>query len=285
MQKCPVLGRDHWAAQATTSGLWSGGEIRISVPGYHPINELYRGSLEFIGTNKAGLITLRRIVGVEGNSISATSFNAPPKARKEYFKASKLMQRKKLAPAESSLLKALKIYPQYAAAWNQLGRIYRGRNQPEKALEAFSAAVKIDPQYTAPYLGRLQIEIGTEKYAPALQTSDTLLGLDPTMGSAHFYKTVSHYSLGQYEDATTSAQAAVDSPHRPPAMAHFLLGTLLGNQGDYPKAIEHLQLYLQADQTSARAEQARTWLAEMGAPAPAPRGQEVRGKKKGSGGT
>ena len=292
-EKAQTLDAEMSSARARSLGrsgnyvrtLVGGGEIRISVPGYHPINELYRGSLEFIGANKAGLITLRRITGVEGNSISATSFKAPPKARKEYFKASKLMQRKKLAPAESSLLKALKIYPQYAAAWNQLGRIYMGRNQPEKALEAFSEAVKIDPKYTAPYLGRLQIEIATGKYAPALQTSDTLLGLDPTNGSAHFYKALSHYSLGQHEEATTSAQAAVDSPHKPPVMAHFLLGTLFGNRGDHPKAIQHLRLYLIADHTSARAKQARTLLAEMGAPAPAPREQKVRGKNKGSGGT
>ncbi len=127
----------------------------------------------------------------------------------------------------------------------------------------------------------MEIEIGTEKYAPALQTADLLLGLDPTMGSAHFYKALSHYSLGQHEEATKSAQAAVDRPHKLPAMAHFLLGALLGNKGDYPRAIEHLRLYLTVDKASAQADQARTLLAEMGAPAPAPREQVVRGKKKG----
>ena len=288
-EKAQTLDAETSSARARSLGrsggyvrtLVGGGEIRISVPGYHPINELYRGSLEFTGANKAGLITLRRINGVIGNSFSATSFKAPSKAQKEYFKASKLRQRRKLAPAESSLLKAVKIYPQYAAAWNQLGRIYMEKNQPEKALEAYSEAVKIDSNYTLPYLGRLQIEIGTGKYAPALQTSDTLLGLDSTMGSAHFYKALSLYSLGQHEEATTSAQAAVDSPHKPPIMAHFLLGALMGNKGDYPKAIEHLRLYLAVDQAGPQAEQARSLLAQMGVEVPTRSAQTAQGKKKG----
>ena len=261
-----------------------GGEIRISAPGYLPINKVYKGSLDFIGSNKAGTFILKRFGNIQGTSLSATNAAAPAKARKQYSKALKAIEKKKFDLAESRLHNAVEIYPGFASAWTQLGQIYRQKGVPEKAMEAYSEASKADSQYTPPILGRLEVEVGMTRYEEAVRTAEALLVLDPTLGDAHFYKAVSHYSLGQKEEALRSAQAAVESPHTPPATAHFLLGALLGNKGDYPTAIKHLQLYLTVDQTSARAEQARILLAEMGAPVPKPEEQPIaqgnKGKKK-----
>ena len=250
------------------AALVRGGEIRVSVSGYYPISKHFMGPVNTIGFNDVGTITLQRLAKVDGTSISTTSLAAPKKARKAYSKAAKLLQKNRLEEAETRLLKAVEIYPQYAVAWNTLGGIYRQKNQPEKALQAFSEAVKADPKYIRPYLGRAEVELAKGRYQEVVNTTGTLLRLDPTFGIAHFYKAVGHYSLQQLRAAEQSARASLKSLHRPPPAIHFLMGTLLARKGTYPEAVQELQAFLKVEPDSPQAERARKLLAELEARLP-----------------
>ena len=105
-----------------------------------------------------------------------------------------------------------------------LGTIYLSQNQPEKARHAFSESIKADPKYIRPYLGQADIQMRSRQFTNLIETTGTLLRLDPTLGTASYYKAVGHYSLGQFAEAEKSAQAAIQSPSGSPAVAHFVLG-------------------------------------------------------------
>ena len=256
------------SSRDNVASLVRGGEIRISVSGYHPISKPFMGPLNMIGFNDVGTITLHRLAEVEGTSISVTSLAAPKKAKKEYSKAAKLLHKNRMEEAEIRLLKAVEIYPQYAVAWNTLGRIYRQKNQPGKALQAFSEAVKADPKYIRPYLGRAEVELAKGRYQEVVNTTGTLLRLDPTFGIAHFYKAVGHYSLQQLKAAEQSARASLKSLHQLPPAVHFLMGLLLARKGTYPEAVQELQAFLKLETDSPQSERARKLLAEVTARLP-----------------
>ena len=57
----------------------------------------------------------------QGSTVSATTMNAPKKARKAYNRASDHLRKKKLAEAQAELEQAVKLYPLYAVAWTSLG--------------------------------------------------------------------------------------------------------------------------------------------------------------------
>ena len=243
--------------------LLQSGEIRISAAGFHPISLSTAGRTDQIGINDLGTITLQRIAQVEGSFLSAVSGAAPKKARKEFTKALKLNKKGKVDEAESRLLSAVEIYPEYATAWNSLGQIYQGKNQLEKASDAYSRAVKADPKYTVPYLHLTKIHLAEGRHQEALETSGSLLQSDPTLGIAHYYQAVAHHSLTQYGEAEQAIRKALESLHTPPTMSHLLLGDLLARKGTFVEAAEELRLFLKAAPNSPSSAQARDMLAQL----------------------
>ena len=238
-----------------------GGEIRVHVAGFHPVSKPVLGPLSML--TDVGTITLERLAKVEGTAVSLTSLQAPKKARKELNKAAKLLQKSKTEEAAEHLRKAVEIYPQYAVAWNWLGDIYLHQDQPEKARQAFSESMKAEPKYIRPYLGQATIQMRSRQYADLIETTSTVLGLDPNLGPANYYKAVGHLSLGQFGEAEKSVQAAIQSPSGSPPIAHYMLGSLLARKGTYPEAAKELRLFLQLAPGSPAAVEAQKLLTQM----------------------
>ena len=165
-------------------------------------------------------------------------------------------KKRKVDEAESRLLSAVEIYPEYATAWASLGQIYQGKKQLEKASAAYSRAVKADPKYTVPYLHLIEIQLAEGRHQEALETSEGLLKLDNTLG-------IAHHSLAQYGEAEQAIRKALKSLHTPPTMSHLLLGDLLARKGTFVEAAEELRLFLKAAPNSPSSAQARNLLAQL----------------------
>ena len=103
----------------------------------------------------------------------------------------------------------------------------------------------------------------SRQFNDLLDTTGTLLRLDPTLGTASYYKAVGHYSLGQFAEAEKSVQAALQSPSGSPPVAHFMLGSLLARKGTYPEAEKELRLFLQIAPGSPAAVEAQKLLTQM----------------------
>ena len=111
-------------------------------------------------------------------------------------------------------------------------------------------------------LSEMEIQMQSRQFQGLLETTSTLLRLDPTLGTASFYKAIGHYSLGQFAEAEKSARTAIDSPNRPPPEARYMVGTLLARKGAWSEAVKELETYLQVAPNSPRAASARQILAE-----------------------
>ena len=103
----------------------------------------------------------------------------------------------------------------------------------------------------------------SRQFTDLIKTSGTLLRLDPTLGTASYYKAVGHYYLGQFAEGEKSALAAIQSPSGLPRGAHFMLGSLLARRGTYPEAAKELRLFLRIAPGSPAAVEAQKLLTQM----------------------
>jgi TolA-binding protein len=100
-----------------------------------------------------GTVLLHRIgETAEGNTASATTLAAPKKAKKAFDKGIELAQKNQLGEAQTKLQKGVELYPKYAVAWYELGRVQAAQHNPERARQSFDESIKADAHYVPPYI-------------------------------------------------------------------------------------------------------------------------------------
>jgi len=228
----------------------------------------YRSSALRVMDNEAfdlGAIVLQRPAGVEGAMHSATSLRAPKDAQRAFEKAAAAIEKKKWDQARPQLEKAVQIYPEYAAAWFELGRISQSSGDLAQARSAYERSIQADPKFVKPYL-HLTGVLHTEKnWRAAADLSATLIKLDPySFVAAYVFNAVGNLRLGNTAVAEASARQAIklDTGHLFPE-AEYTLGLILGSRGENKEAAEHLRNYLQFAPNSPGAEGIRGRLAEL----------------------
>jgi tetratricopeptide (TPR) repeat protein len=212
-----------------------------------------------------GRVPLHRLEHVEGTSISVTNVLAPPAAKKALEKGREQEKKGKWDEARKSLEKAVEIYPRYAAAWNELGRLQLRDHDTLSAQHAFEQSLAADPRYVNPYDGLAELAMLSRDWHSVIDVTSKLFALDPiSFPEAYYYNAVGNFSLGNLDAAEKSALQGVrlDEAHQIPRL-QYLLGLILMQKQDYPAASEHMQLYLRFAAQPAEVDQARKSLAEI----------------------
>ena len=242
----------------------AGCEVRISVAGFRPRN-FPLAHLSEMGRLDIGNVMLDRIADTRGSGVSVTSLLVPKDASKEFEKAVKELEKNKPDAALPHLEKAVQIYDQYAAAWNELGRIYLARNESEQAEQAFEKAAAADSEYLPPLIHLASLQIQKREWAQAVETAGKALELDPDLGFASFLRAVGEYNLNHLEEAERSAQAAEKAPHADNPQLHALLSQIYMSRQDYHQAATHMRSYLEESPNGQFAEQMKKDLADIDA--------------------
>ena len=244
------------------SGGLTGCELHISVAGYQPLTNMITTPAD-LRTIDVGVLQLRRIAGVSGSAISVTSLLVPNGARKEFNKGAEDARNNKLDSATQHLEKAVAEYDKYAAAWNELGKIYASGHQPEKARQAFEKAVASDPKYIPPYVSLATLSLETEQYESALEATGKALDLDPTLGVASFLQAAADFRLNRLDDAEKSGREAEKGPHQNFPQVHAILADVFLEKQDYRSAAAEMRAYIKEAPKGRFAEQMRKNLEEI----------------------
>ncbi len=221
--------------------------LRAALPGYtsdtYDVSNLRVGD---VNTN-VGTLFLRRLAGGPGgNTVSVASMTGSGDAGRSLDAARGLIARRQFADAEKELNRVVQAYPDYAAAWQELGEVLQSENRNAEARKAYLEAIARDAKYPAPYLSLARLSATEQNWQDALDKSDALLKLDSTSyPRAYYYNAVAQYNLENYDKAFDSARRAVslDAAHETP-LAEQLLGLLYSMRGDYKAAAEQYRNYL-----------------------------------------
>ena len=206
----------------------------------------YRSQIVSLATRRAldnpdvGVILLHRIGAIEGGTVSAVSLAAPKDARKAYEKGMDLLKKKKTDDAMKSFQKAVELYPKYAVALCELGKLQMVRGETEPARESLQTAIQADPKFVVPYVELSFLEMQGQRWKEVAAATETATKLDPfSYPQAFFLNAVANYNLKNMEAAEKSAREAerLDTRHQYPKTSH-LLGIILAQRQDFTGAAE-----------------------------------------------
>jgi tetratricopeptide (TPR) repeat protein len=196
---------------------------------------------------RVGTIVLHPLSASGALTISVTTAAAPAAAKKAYDKGLESIAKGKWDAAESDLARAVKIYPQYAIAWYELGLVRQKRNDPAGAAEAWNEARKQDPKYLKPYEGLASQADQRGDWTAAEQYSREWLQLDPDdFAAAYLINAVANARLNRVDAAELAARAGlrVDKERRVPRL-NYVLGLILMQKQQYAESARYLRTYLE----------------------------------------
>jgi tetratricopeptide (TPR) repeat protein len=239
-------------------------EIRASLPGFRS-DTISLFNHQYLDNPELGTIILHRLENVEGLTISATTALAPKDARKDYEKGLEALKRNKAEEAQKDFEKSVEIYPKYAVAWFELGKIHEQANHPDEARAAYGHAIEADSKYINPYERLYMLAFKDSKWQEVADESDHVIRLNPyDFPSAYFYNAMANARLNKIDLAEKSAREAVklDTKGENPR-ANYVLGVILANKGDFAGAADCLRAYLKAAPNDPDTERIRQQLAQI----------------------
>ena len=259
-----VVGATQPPQSSNSVGQLANCDLRAVLAGFRS-DTVSLGGRQLLDDPNVGTIVLHRLANVEGTAISVTSLQAPKEARRAYERAVQHLRKEKTAEAEAELRKAVEIYPHYAAAWYELGRIQAQEGDTAQARNSFAASVAADGKYISPYLKLAELDAQGEDWAALADTTSRVLKLDPVdYPMAYFYNATANLKLGRLDDAESSARAGqkLDTAHQVPRLEQ-ILAKVLAAKKDYAGAAAHLSSYLALAPDTADAAELKKQLAEL----------------------
>ena len=240
-------------------------ELQARLAGYRSQSIMLVGRQPLDDPN-VGTILLHRVAkGEEGNTVSAKSLAAPKDARKAFDKGIELTKKNKTSDAFHEFQKAVMLYPAYATAWCELGRIEAAQGQFEIARGSFQEAVKADPKFVEPYLELSRIALNSKNWPELAEFTGKALALDSFDYPQEFlFDAVAHYNMHQFDTAEKSILKAesLDTRRQFPQIA-YLKGLVQVQHKDYKSAAENLRTYLKLAPNAEDAGKVREQLTQI----------------------
>ena len=241
--------------------MW-GCELRASFAGYQP------GSLP-LGDGRASdgevLIILPPAGAASAMTISATTLLAPKNAQKAFGKGLDALHRNQPDLAHKEFGEAARIYPRFAAAWFELGKVYEQRGHHSDARNAYAKSIAADGEFLFPYMQLCRMDVREGRWKEAVDASSKVLRLDPyEFPEAYYINAFSNLALNDLDAAERSAREStkLEGAQAEPR-GNFVLGVVLWRKGDLQGAEEKLQTFLAASSGGTEPIQARRILADI----------------------
>ena len=189
-----------------------------------------------------GVITLARISSDAATTISDTTQTAPAKAINSFEKARGEMMQHDFDAAEHELEKTVKVDPQFAEAWVQLGRL-QASSDPKAAGESFSKAIAADPKFVLPYEQLASLASQSGDWKSVLENTNHLVQIYPEgTAQAWYLNALANYQMGKVNAAEASAYKSLAlDPRHTFLNTEQLLAVILAGQGNLPGALQLLR--------------------------------------------
>ena len=166
--------------------------------------------------------------------------------------------------AQKELKKAVEIYPNYAAAWFQLGRVHESRSHWKEAADAYRRSVAADPKYLYPYERLYLVTSHQELWPEVREVTANVIRLDPVdYPRAYYFSALANLNLADMDAAEKSAREAVRLDLTGNPRAGYVLGVILARKQGFSEAADLLRAYLKTPQSSVEAEMVKQQLAAL----------------------
>jgi tetratricopeptide (TPR) repeat protein len=176
-----------------------------------------------------------------GSTVSVDTLQIPETALKEMHEFQKKFDEGKIDEAARHAEKALKIFPQWAAAHQDLGQSYARMRQYDKAFAEFHNAASLDAKMVAPWVSMAGAYFLQGQYHEGENAARRALELDPANGPATYF--LGRTLVAQEHELTNAMELLRKSQEQFPA-AHLVLANVYLKQNQTDEAVGELRSYL-----------------------------------------
>ena len=194
---------------------------------------------------------------------TANDLKVPNDARKSFTKGLDAFRHQDYQKAADLFEKAIASYPQYDAAYDNLGVAFMRLKQTDKAREAFEHAVLLNDKNADADRNYARLLMADKEYPKAVDALKKSLMVDPQSASALSMLSIAQFQTHDFDGALQSALKVHDVPHEGYAIAHFVAGRAYEVKGEYPQATAQYETYLKEDPKGAQVQQVQNALARM----------------------
>lgn len=188
--------------------------------------------------------------------LDVTNFEGivPSKARIAYKRGMAFVSDGNYDSAIESLQEAIRLYPQYVGALNDLGVIFLKLNRLDEAATRFRAATEISKRFFHPRMN-LGLVLNREgKYREALDVLTPLYNENRGMLEVRLAYGAALKGAGEFSEAERIYRSTLLSKNLSPrvrAVMEFDLGVVLNHQGRFADASSELEKAIMLDESTA----------------------------------
>ena len=188
----------------------------------------------------------------------------PPDAEKEYLSAVTSIAKGEGETAIEKLNRALKIFPTYFLALQQLGLLYIDTEKDQLALEPLTKAVQVNSRSALSHLGLGMAYVNLGQPREAIKQLNEALALDRRDFRCYLYLGMALIDTGKLDEAEKALKEAytIGGPNLA-RTAHLHLASIYSMRKQYQKAIDELETYLRENPKAPNASKIQEAIAKM----------------------
>jgi Flp pilus assembly protein TadD len=198
---------------------------------------------------------------------TANELRIPAEAKKSFLKGMDALYRHDYPKAAEMFEKATVTYPQYDAAYDNLGVTYMQLGQTGKARAAFKRAVQLNDKNADAERNYARLLLTSQEYQDAIDALKKALTVQPGDPASLTLLAIAQLQTGDSDAALQNALKVHQLQHKGYAVAHYVAGRAYELKQQYPKATAEYETYLRESPDGPEAQQVRTALARVTASA------------------
>jgi Tfp pilus assembly protein PilF len=163
-----------------------------------------------------------------------------------------LLKQERYAEAEAAYRQAIELKPDYALAYNNLGKVLHDQGRVDEAIAEYQKAIQLDPKIAMAHANLGGALYNKGRVDEAMTECQKALELDPKNAIAHNNLGLVLERKGRWDEGIAEYQQAIKLDPKF-AIAHNNLGNSLKSKGQVDEAIAEYQKALELDPKYAHA--------------------------------
>jgi Flp pilus assembly protein TadD len=205
----------------------------------------------------------QQAASVKPGVLNAALATVPKAAVELYEKGMDAASRNETDKAIDFLKRAVDLHPNFGLALNELGVQYLKRGDLDKAEEALLKVMRLSPDAPEPSLNYGICLLQKKKFAEAETQLRDAVKKNEHAFTAHLYLGITLLPSKRYTEAETELRKAITLGGPKASQAHYYLGGVYWQTGNFQQAADELERFLQLEPKAVNAEKIRNTIKSL----------------------
>jgi Flp pilus assembly protein TadD len=195
--------------------------------------------------------------------LNAALATVPKAALEQYQKGMESVARNESDKAIDHLKRAVTLHPAFGLALNELGVQYLKKGELDKAAEVLAKAIQVAPEAPEPSLNYGIALLQQKKFADAQAQLRDAVKKNDNAFTGHLYLGITLIHFKNYAEAETEFRRAITLGGAKASQAHYYLGGVYWQLGNFRQAADELDAYLKLEPKAPNAEKVKNTVKEL----------------------